>query len=85
MTNDPNAMLDQWAEQPDYKWGFVTDIEADTVPPGLDESVIRFISAKKDEPEWLLEWRLDAYRKWLTMEAPEWPHFPDRPWGPIDY
>ena len=85
MTNDPNAMLDQWAEQPDYKWGFVTDIEADTVPPGLDESVIRFISAKKEEPEWLLEWRLDAYRKWLTMEVPEWPHFPDRPWGPIDY
>ncbi len=85
MTNDPNAMLDQWAEKPDYKWGFVTDIESDTVPPGLDESVIRFISAKKKEPEWLLEWRLDAYRKWLTMEVPEWPHFPDRPWGPIDY
>ena len=85
MTTDPNAMLDQWAEQSDYRWGFVTDIEADTVPPGLDEGVIRFISAKKKEPEWLLEWRLKAYRHWLTMDEPEWAHFPDHPWGPIDY
>ncbi|MBI1206170.1 MAG: Fe-S cluster assembly protein SufB [Azospirillum sp.] len=55
-----------------YKYGFVTDIEADTAPKGLDESTIRFISAKKDEPAWLLEWRLKAYRHWLTMEEPEW-------------
>ena len=57
-----------------YKWGFVTDIEADAAPPGLDESTIAFISAKKNEPEWLLEWRLKAYRHWLTMEEPEWAH-----------
>ncbi len=56
----------------DYEFGFVTDIEQDTVPPGLDEGVIRFISAKKNEPEWLLEWRLEAYRTWLEMQEPEW-------------
>ncbi len=55
-----------------YKYGFVTDIEADTAPKGLDESTVRFISAKKGEPEWLLEWRLKAYRQWLTMPEPEW-------------
>jgi Fe-S cluster assembly protein SufB len=68
--------------QSEYKWGFVTDIEADSAPPGLNEDIVRFISAKKQEPEWLLEWRLRAYRKWLTMEEPAWPnvHYP-----PIDY
>ena len=55
-----------------YKYGFVTEIEADTAPKGLDESTVRFISAKKGEPEWLLEWRLKAYRQWLTMPEPEW-------------
>jgi Fe-S cluster assembly protein SufB len=57
-----------------YKYGFVTDIESDTAPKGLDESTIRFISAKKDEPEWLLEWRLKAYRMWLELgeEEPSW-------------
>ena len=55
-----------------YKYGFVTDIESDTAPKGLDESTVRFISAKKEEPEWLLEWRLKAYRQWLTMPEPEW-------------
>jgi len=66
----------------EYKYGFVTEIEADTVPPGLNEDIIRLISAKKKEPEWLLEWRLKAYRHWLTMEEPTWPnvHYP-----PIDY
>ena len=49
----------------EYQWGFVTDIEQDTVPPGLDESVIAHISVKKGEPEWMLEWRLKAYRRWL--------------------
>jgi Fe-S cluster assembly protein SufB len=65
-----------------YRHGFVTDIESDTVPPGLDEDVIRFISRKKDEPEFLLEWRLKAYRYWLTMREPRWArlHHP-----PIDY
>jgi Fe-S cluster assembly protein SufB len=56
----------------EYRWGFVTDIEQDTVPPGLDESVIRMISAKKNEPEFMLEWRLKAFRHWLTMKEPNW-------------
>lgn len=60
--------------QRDYKEGFITDIDADTLPPGLNEDVIRIISAKKEEPEFLLEWRLGAYRHWLEMEPPEWPH-----------
>ena len=55
-----------------YSAGFVTDIESDTLAPGLDEDVVRFISAKKDEPEWLTEWRLKAYRHWLTMTPPQW-------------
>ncbi len=66
----------------DYKYGFVTDIEQDTVPPGLNEDVVRLISAKKQEPDWLLEWRLEAFRHWLTQTAPQWArvHYP-----PIDY
>lgn len=55
-----------------YKYGFVTDIEADTVPCGLNEDIIRLISAKKNEPQWLLEWRLKAYRHWLTLTEPSW-------------
>ena len=66
----------------EYKYGFITDIEADSAPPGLSEETIRFISAKKKEPEWLLEWRLKAYRHWLTMKEPKWPHV-EHP--PIDY
>ena len=58
----------------EYKAGFVTDIEQDTLPPGLSEDVVRFISAKKGEPEWLTEWRLKAYRHWLTMKEPSWSH-----------
>jgi Fe-S cluster assembly protein SufB len=58
----------------DYKYGFTTDIESDTVPPGLNEEVIRMISAKKNEPEWMLEWRLDAFRIWSEMVEPEWPN-----------
>jgi Fe-S cluster assembly protein SufB len=56
----------------EYKYGFVTNIEADTVPPGLDENIIRLISEKKNEPEFMLEWRLKAFRHWLTMEEPKW-------------
>ncbi len=56
-----------------YKYGFVTDIETDSVPAGLSEDIIRLISAKKQEPEWLLEWRLKAYRHWRTMVEPRWP------------
>jgi Fe-S cluster assembly protein SufB len=65
-----------------YKYGFVTDIEADTAPKGLSEDIVRFISAKKKEPAWLLEWRLKAYRLWLTMPEPQWAKV-DFP--PIDY
>ena len=66
----------------EYKWGFVTDIEADAIPRGLNEDIIRLISSKKREPEWMLEWRLKAYRHWLTMKEPTWAnvHYP-----PIDY
>lgn len=74
-------ILEDYASR-DYKWGFVTDIESDTLPPGLNEEVIRFISAKKEEPEFMLEMRLKAYRKWLEMEEPEWA-FINYP--PIDY
>ena len=66
----------------EYKQGFVTDIESDTVPPGLDESVIAFISQKKGEPQWMLDWRLEAYHQWLKMTSPSWAHL-DYP--PIDY
>ncbi|MBE0488047.1 MAG: Fe-S cluster assembly protein SufB [Halomonas sp.] len=66
----------------EYKEGFVTDIESDTVPPGLDESTIEFISMKKGEPAWMLEWRLKAYHQWLKMTPPSWAHL-DYP--PIDY
>ena len=55
-----------------YKYGFVTDIESDKAPKGLSEDIVRFISARKNEPEWMLEWRLDAYRRWLTMKEPDW-------------
>ncbi len=62
----------------DYKWGFVTDIEAETIPRGLNEDIVRLISAKKHEPEWLLEWRLKAFRHWQTMKEPTWAnvHYP---------
>jgi Fe-S cluster assembly protein SufB len=66
----------------EYKYGFVTQIESDDAPKGLSEDTVRFISAKKNEPEWLLEWRLKAYRHWLTMEEPTWPNVQ---YPPIDY
>jgi Fe-S cluster assembly protein SufB len=65
-----------------YKYGFITDIEADEAPPGLDESTVAFISAKKGEPEWLLEWRLKAFRAWLKMTPPDWAKLKI---APIDY
>lgn len=58
----------------EYKYGFVTNIESDKAPKGLNEDIIRFISAKKEEPEWMLEWRLKAYKNWLKMEEPKWAH-----------
>jgi Fe-S cluster assembly protein SufB len=76
-----NQTIEELANR-EYKYGFITDIEADQLPPGLNEDVIRFLSKKKEEPEWMLEWRLKAYRYWLDMKDPEWAnvHFP-----PIDY
>src|SRR6266516_3920928 len=65
-----------------YKYGFVTDIESEKAPKGLSEDTVRFISTKKNEPEWMLRWRLDAYRRWLTMREPAWSRVH---YGPIDY
>src|SRR4051794_38113803 len=67
----------------DYQYGFVTDIETETIPKGLSEDIIRLLSAKKNEPAWLLEWRLKAYRHWLTMDEPRW--WPNLSFGKIDY
>jgi Fe-S cluster assembly protein SufB len=66
----------------DYQYGFVTEVESDTLPPGLDEQTVRAISARKQEPEWLLEWRLKAFRRWQQMKEPHWlnGHY-----DPIDY
>src|SRR6266568_4809573 len=71
----------------EYSAGFVTDIESETVPVGLSEDVIRLISAKKQEPEWLLEWRLKAYRHWLTLTEPTWAnvHYPKIDYNDIIY
>lgn len=71
----------------EYSAGFISDIESDTLPPGLNEDVIRFISAKNEEPEWLLDWRLDAYRGWLEMSSPEWAHvhYPEVDFSAISY
>jgi Fe-S cluster assembly protein SufB len=80
MAADNSSLLELTNRE--YKAGFVTDIESETLPPGLSEDVVRAISARKGEPEWLLEWRLKSYRHWLTMKEPTWQnvHYP-----PIDY
>ena len=80
MATETNT-IEQLANR-EYKWGFVTDIEADNAPRGLKEDTIHFISAKKGEPVWLLEWRLKAYRHWLTMKEPRWPNVT---YNAIDY
>jgi Fe-S cluster assembly protein SufB len=79
MSTDPRSLFETAVP---YKAGFVTDIESDSVPPGLNEDIVRLISEKKNEPEWLLAWRLKAFRHWLTMKEPSWQnvHYP-----PIDY
>ena len=76
-----NETIEEFASK-EYQYGFVTEMDADTVPAGLNEDVIRTISAKKNEPEWLLEWRLKAYRHWLTMEDPAWHNVHV---NPVDY
>ena len=81
MSSTTDGTLEKYAAE-EYKYGFFTDIEQDTLPPGLDEDVIRFLSAKKKEPEWMLEWRLEAYRHWLNMREPTWANIH---YEPIDY
>jgi Fe-S cluster assembly protein SufB len=73
MEKDENKIIDE-VTQNEYKYGFTTDIETDFIAKGLNEDIVRLISKKKNEPEWLLEFRLKAYRKWLTMEMKEWAH-----------
>jgi Fe-S cluster assembly protein SufB len=80
MSTEVNT-VEQLATQ-EYKYGFVTDVEQETAPMGLNEDIIRLISSKKNEPSWLLEWRLKAYRHWLTMKEPTWANVK---YGPIDY
>ena len=63
-----------------YKYGFVTDIESEKAPKGLSEDTVRFISAKKNEPDWMLAWRLEAYRRWLTMKT-RWSNMPTTGWA----
>jgi len=79
--NDRFSTIER-AVSTDYKYGFVTDIEADEAPRGISEEIVRFISAKKNEPEWMLQWRLKAYRQWLKMEQPNWANIK---YGPINY
>ncbi len=74
-------MIETQVNQP-YKYGWVTDIDADTIPQGLNEDIVRMISEKKQEPEFMLEWRLKAYRHWLEMVEPTWPNVT---YPPIDY
>ncbi len=76
-----NQILEEFT-QSDYKYGFASNIESDSAPKGLDEDTVRFISQKKNEPEWLLEWRLKAYHHWLTLEEPNWHNVK---FSPIDY
>ena len=82
----PQPSVDELIKS-DYQHGFVTPIESDTIPPGLNEEVIRTISARKNEPEWVLNWRLKAYRRWLDMEDPQWAHVkhPDIDFQAISY
>ncbi len=74
--------VEQLVAEREYEAGFVTDLESDTVAPGLDEDVIRFISDKKEEPQWMLDWRLEAFRQWKQMKMPKWPHLH---YPPIDF
>ncbi|MCK5847085.1 MAG: Fe-S cluster assembly protein SufB [Bacteroidales bacterium] len=81
MAKSEDIIIDEVTSS-DYKYGFTTDIESEDIGKGLSEDVVRIISAKKNEPEWLLEFRLKAYRKWLTMEQPDWAHLKI---SPIDF
>jgi Fe-S cluster assembly protein SufB len=81
MSDENKSALERLAGQ-EYPYGFVTDVETETVPKGLNEDIIRLISAKKEEPAWLLEWRLKAFRHWLTMKEPRWANLR---WPALDY
>ena len=70
---DSNKIINE-VTQNEYKWGFTTNIETETAPKGLSEETVRYISTKKNEPEWMLEFRLKAYRHWITMKEPTWAH-----------
>ncbi|HBS42407.1 MAG TPA: Fe-S cluster assembly protein SufB, partial [Oceanospirillales bacterium] len=82
-----NIEIERQIAAREYKAGFITNIQSDTLPPGLNEDVVRFISNKKGEPEWLTEWRLKAYREWLEMESPDWAHikYPDIDYQAVSY
>ncbi|MCK5742475.1 MAG: Fe-S cluster assembly protein SufB, partial [Chlorobi bacterium] len=79
--SDKSNIVDE-LNQSEYKYGFVSDIENETAPKGLNEDIVRFISEKKNEPAFMLEWRLKAFRKWKTMKEPDWAHLNI---NPIDY
>ncbi len=79
--SEKNKLIEQMANQ-EYKYGFTTDVQMETIPKGLNEDIIRLISDKKKEPQFLLEWRLKAYRNWLKMDEPHWPKVK---YNPIDY
>lgn len=81
MSNTEKQELEKLSKK-EYKYGFVTDVESDTIPKGLNEDVVRLISQKKGEPEWMLEWRLKAFRHWQTMEYPRWPNVK---YPPVDF
>ena len=85
MSNEQSIIKDNLKK--DYEYGFITEIESDTLPPGLNEKVITTISSKKNEPEWLLKWRLKSYKKWLKMKEPKWPkvHYPKIDYQTISY
>jgi len=76
------STIEEFANK-EYEWGFVTDVDSETIPRGLNEDIVRLLSAKKNEPAFMLEWRLKAYRHWLTMEEPRW--WPNVTFAPIDY
>ena len=86
MKKNEQQIIDKAVSQ-DYKYGFVTDVEQEILPPGLDEDVIRFISEKKNEPAWLLEYRLKAFRHWETLDEPQWAlvNYPEIDFQSISY
>ena len=84
--NSDDQILEEFTSK-EYEFGWTADLEADEAPKGLNEDIVRFISKKKEEPQWLLEWRLDAFRKWKEMKEPEWPnvHYPGIDYQDIKY